>query len=661
MFTFFTVLLLWSSAKPVQADNRPEFIQGECTFELLMGNPDATEIICGTVNVPEFHADPGGPTITLAVVILKATGPSPADDPLIMAQGGPGGSTIDTYADTLLSKPEILVDRDVILFDQRGTLYSDPALVCDETTQLTIDTIDQDMSAEESNRLYEEALEACRTRLVDEGVDLAAFNSFENAADIDWIRQALGYDQVNYYGVSYGTLLGLHLLRTQPEWLRSAVLDSVVPPDVNFMIEASQTKERSFNLLFESCQTDPDCNRAYPNLEEEFIQLVDKLNQSPIHVKLTDSETFKSYNALVDGDTVVSLFFQMLYSTDMIPALPRTVYDLKAGQTDFFARIMELLIFDRSMSEGMYYTVMCAEDSDYNMEEAEQNLKGIPAWIATGEREGMESILTACQNWRKIDLNPLADEPVISDIPVLLLSGEFDPITPPVNGQHAAQTLSNSINLQFPGMGHGEFLTNDCPTGITLAFLNDPFSVPDSSCIGKMGAPVYLTPRSMVDFPLVMQVLNLKPVGLITTVALLLFSTFLGLSMLAMPIVWLINRFNKNRIPNPQPLVARLSIWMPGPASLLIGGFLVGVTLIAIKLVTDNNTVIFFGLPSYARPLFLLAILAALVLLVVLVAAVQSWRKGWWSLAMRIYYSLLALAGLGNIVILAYWGALFPF
>ncbi len=651
----------WGAVQPVHADSEPEFVETECTFELVMGNPEATEIICGTVDVPEFHDKPEGKKITLAVVILKATGDQPAADPLIMAQGGPGGSTIDTYADMVLSKPEILQDRDIILFDQRGTLYSSPALTCPEVMDLTIETIDQDMEAEEANHLYEEALDKCRTRLVDEGVDLSAYNSFENAADIDWIRRALGYEQVNYYGVSYGTLLGLHLLRTQPEWLRSAVLDSVVPPDVNFIIEASGTKARSFNMLFTSCQEDPDCNRAYPNLKEEYEKLVDRLNETPIRVKVTDSETFQSYETIVDGDTVTSMFFQMLYATDLIPALPRTVYDLKEGKTDFFSRIYELILFDRSMSEGMYYSVICAEDSDFKATDADDTLAAIPDWLAAGEQEGLESILSTCQSWGTLDLNPKADEVVESDIPVLLLNGEFDPITPPENGERASQTLSRSVNLTFPGMGHGEFLSNDCPTSITLAFLNNPSQDPDSSCISEMGVPAYLTPKSMVDFPVIMQVLNIKPQGLISTVALLLFCTFLGLALIAMPIAWIINRFNKSRTPRTQPFFASLAIWLPGLASLLIGAFLVGVIALAVKLVNDNNTVIFFGLPANARPLFLLTILAALVLLVVLYAAVRSWVKGWYSIPMRIYYSLLALSGLGAIAVLGYWGALFPF
>lgn len=652
--------VLWGSAGTVQADG-PEFFPGDCKFQLTMGDPEATTIECGTVYVPEHHDDPDGNMISLEVVVLHSTGDSPASDPLFLAQGGPGGSTIDTYTDLVLSQPEILQYRDIVLFDQRGTLYSDPALLCDELIDLNIATMNEILDPEKSNQLYTDALFACRDRLESEGVDLSAFNSLENAADIDWIRQALGYEQINYYGVSYGTLLGFHLLRTQPEWLRSAVLDAVVPPDINFIPQVVKNQDRSFELLFNTCKQDPGCNKAYPNLEEEFVKLVDELNAHPLTVELTDSETFEKHEALIDGSTVISVFFQLLYSTDIIPALPRTVYDLKKGNTDFFARIMELVLFDRTMAEGMYYSVICAEDADIDISEGTEYLDEVRPWLADGQAEDLQSTIDVCKQWHVKDLNPGVDEAVTTDIPVLLLNGEFDPITPASNSDHAAQTLSNVTNLTFPGMGHGAFLSNDCPTAIMMDFINNPSSKVDTSCIDEMGEPEYLTPRNTIDFPIVLQALNMKPLAAITLLIFMLCLGFLGLGWITMPIAWLINRFRSTKVERDQPWYASLSIWLPPYLSLILSAFMVGVVMIGIQLVMDNNTVIFFGFPMNTLPLFLVAMGSALGLLLVLWISIRAWMKGWWSVAMRIYYSLLALTGLGNIIILAYWGALWPF
>lgn len=656
----FVAIYFWGSVTPVQADG-PQFVQGECPFPLTSGNPAGIQIACGTVAVPEFHNDPQGDQITLAVVVLSATGTPPAADPLFMAQGGPGGSTIDTYVNLLLAHPEALADRDIVLFDQRGTLYSSPALQCPEVNQLTLDTLDEDLSTEEYNRRYDSAMENCRQRLMNHGVHLAAYNSVENAADIDWVRQALGYDQINFYGVSYGTLLGFHLMSTHPTWLRSVVLDAVVPPDINFLIESPQTENRSFGLLFSSCQNDPDCNQAYPNLDNEFADLVHRLNRDPIHIQVTDPDTQKTMPALVDGESLVSLFFQMLYSSDLIPAMPRTVYDIKAGRTDFLARIVELIAFDRTVSEGMYYTTMCAEDADFTLAEGEELLQGIRSYIAEGQLDSEADILSICKSWGQIDLNPEIDEPVYSDIPVLLLNGEMDPITPPENGEHAAATLSHATNLVFPGMGHGAFLSNNCPTSITLAFLNDPQETPDSGCIQQMDLPQYYTPQTIVDFPVIMQVLTLKPGGITASLGLVILTGILGLSLLVVFILWLSNRHRIDSALSPRSRSSNLALWLPGAAGILNSIFIVKVVQAAVDLVNNNNTVIFFGLPASERPVFILSCVAVLLLAGSILGCIRAWSRKWWSIGIRVYYTVLALCGAGCIAILAHWGILFPF
>ena len=582
-------------------------------------------------------------------------GENPAPDPLIMAQGGPGGSTIETYTSALLMKPEILNDRDVVLFDQRGTLHSDPSLVCPEVVDFSFATIDEVIDPKQGTQMYLDALNDCRRRLQNEGVDLAAYNSLENAADIDSIRQALGYDKVNFYGVSYGSLLGFHLLRTHPEWLRSAVLDGIVPPDRNFLEDASQSGYRSFQLMFETCQQDKACHKAYPNLESDFVALVKQLNEKPIQVMATDMENFKDYPALVDGYTLVSMFHQMLYSSDIVVALPRTVYDLKHGKTEFFGKMLGLVSFDRTMSEGMYYSVICSEDADINFEKAKENLVGLPEWMTDGEGEDLKSITGICKTWGSTDLNPAIDEVVKSSIPVLLLNGEMDPITPPVYGEHASQSLENVTNLVFPGMGHGQFASNDCATSISLSFLNDPTQKVDASCIKKMGLPKYLTPRTMIEFPLVYHLLNLKPYAILSILLFLMLVFFLGLSWLVLPVAWIIRRINHTQLNAPASFLARMTIWLPGFSSLLLGIFGLGIGIVSNQLIQTNQAVIFFGMPMSAWPLFALAYLACLLLALVCITSVKAWVKGWWSVLMRAYLSLLALAGLATVGIILLW------
>ena len=236
----------------------PYFEPSVCMIDLPSGYEIEKRVECGYLVVPETHSQPQGKTIRLAVVILKSISSNPRPDPLIMMQGGPGGSTIYTYAERLLSGSRLLADRDIILFDQRGTLYSQPALTCPEIFDLTIQTLNQNLSTEESLRLYEKATLACRERLSASGINLSAYNSFENAADVADLRNALNYPEVNLYGVSYGTLLALHVMRFHPQGIRSVILDGVVPPQVNFLLEAPHTQDQAFTHLFEACAKDKD-------------------------------------------------------------------------------------------------------------------------------------------------------------------------------------------------------------------------------------------------------------------------------------------------------------------------------------------------------------------------------------------------------------------
>src|SRR5262249_34167472 len=153
-----------------------------------------------------------------------ANGPRPVADPLVFNQGGPGFGSIDTYVGIMLSSP-FRAKRDLIAFDQRGTGYSQPTLTCPEIISETIATLDQNLSIAEGDSLYNDAALQCRDRLTHAGVNLSAYNSQENAADVDDLRVALGYSQLNLYGVSYGSLLVLDTLRFFGSSVRTAVID----------------------------------------------------------------------------------------------------------------------------------------------------------------------------------------------------------------------------------------------------------------------------------------------------------------------------------------------------------------------------------------------------------------------------------------------------
>ena len=488
----------------------PGFEPAKCMFELPPGVTEGEDVVCGYVSAPLEHANPDGPAIRLAVAVLKSSDPAPRPDPLFIAQGGPGGSTIDTYAGPLLGGSPLRGSRDIVLFDQRGTLYSQPALLCTEIDQLTLDIIEKDLSNEEYLRLDVEAMRACRQRLQEQGIDLSAFDSLENAADIDVIRQALGYDKINLYGVSYGTLLALHTMRSHSEMLRSVILDGVVPPSINFIPNVPHTMNDAFEHLFADCAADASCSRAYPDLRQVFYDLVDGFNAEPVRIPLTDPDSQIIYRAVLDGDTFQGALFQMVYAGSLIPGLPRMIYDAREGRFDFLSNILSILIFDRTMSYGMYYSVLCAEDADFDP--AQQDLSGLPAQIAAAEAGDAVEFLQVCQDWQVLPLAPPVDDPVVSQVPTLILSGAFDPITPASYAEEAARTLPNSFSYVFPAGGHGQMLDGGCADRMILAFLDDPHAAPDTACeeMGGMPPVRYFTPQNTISLPVVLKLLNLS-------------------------------------------------------------------------------------------------------------------------------------------------------
>ena len=648
-------------------------------------NIQETDLICGHVTVPEKYDNPDGPQIKIAIVIIPAQSDVKYPDPLFIAQGGPGGSTIDTYLEVLLTQGGFVLDRDMVLFDQRGTLYSTPSLMCPEIYELVIDTIESRLSKDESNRLEIEAITHCRDRLQKDGINLSAYNSLENASDINAIREALGYDQINIYGVSYGTLLALHAMKLHPEMLRSAILDAVVPPQNNFILDAPLSMDRSFKLLFQSCKTDVDCYQSYPELETKFRDTIAYLEKYPTKVPMTDPETGITYNVIVDGETFQWGLFQMLYATSLIPALPRMINDASTGNYIFFGRIMAILLFDQTTSYGMYYSVLCAEDADFDL--SDYNLSNVDPLIAEMEKDNPQLFQEVCKLWNVQSLPDSIDAPVVSQIPTLLLSGQFDPITPPSYGMTASETLEQSYHFIFPSGGHGQALEGECQDQIIRDFLADPYTAPNTQCIEELQSPNYFSPKNTIDIPQLDRFLN--PDRVIVVKLLLLFGALLYslTTILVIPLTWLISRIaQKNQrftkspdstayqsvdpkhaqyrtipeiqssVADKEPIPMRFSGIIAIFASLTITIFIFGFIAIIIYMIVNNDNRLFFGFMSEAKFLFTLPVVFLILTVLMLISNFQAWFQKSWGVARRFYYSSVTIATVICITILAQWG-----
>jgi pimeloyl-ACP methyl ester carboxylesterase len=659
-----------AAGSSAQANSVPptEFKISPCEYEIPANMVEGVDIQCGFVDVPEDYANPAGPAIELAVAVIKSKQATPEADPLIMEQGGPGGSTIDTFLKQFTYDDRLRANRDIILLEQRGTLNSIPHLMCTELDQLTLDTLEKDLSQEELAQLNLEAIDKCHARLEQGGIDLSAFDSLENATDIESLRIAMGYDQVNLYGVSYGTLLALHYMHLFPDHLRSVILDGVLPPQTNFLLQTTYTIDQSLKKLFASCLADADCNREYPELEQTFFDLVKKLNDTPAIVPLKDPDTGKIYQSLIDGDSFLNGVAQMLYATSIIPALPRVIYEARDGRFDFFARIMELIVFDHTLAYGMYYSVLCAEDADFSP--SEQNLSGVDPTVQEVLQRGPEDFLNTCKIWNVTPLGPAVDAPVSSNIPTLLLSGAFDPVTPPDYAQTVANTLGTKYLVTFPAGGHGQAFEGECQDQIILNFLENPAKPPDTSCVQSMGGPDFYSSKNLIDSPVIIGLLNLDRNAVIQFFVLLLSTLFLASAILIIPISGLVrwlSRFGSKEtilegeetIAAPLPILVRTSGWFAFLTSILAVIFLTGLVLSIGLMVTSNDNRLAYGLAGEARP-WLIIPPVMLVLVIGWIAGIfQAWKGRAGSRWDRVYHTFLSVNAVAYLTILGIWGLLF--
>jgi pimeloyl-ACP methyl ester carboxylesterase len=412
-----------------QAKQAPAFLSHSCWME----TPENIKVICGYVVVPEDRSLPltEKNSIRIAVAVYHSSAKNPAPDPVLYQVGGPGGYMLwvaPHIYDRVIAP--FLETRDLILFDPRGTGFSLPALECKD--------------GEEPGD--------CIRRLTAEGRNTYAYNSSSMAADLQDIRLALGYDQWNLVGESYGTHVAQIAMREQPEGLRSVVLDSVVPVTIPTLSES--TGVVALKRLLVRCESDSDCRRNYPNLSQQLEQAISRLNQSPVSLEVT---TFiEDQQLLLTGERMKVMIVHAMYESQNAARLPQAISNAAAGSDySFWYEIVRWeWMIHQLVSQGVYFSVSCGDGK-----------------------------IKDCTGW------PLAIElePVESNIPVLILNGEFDPVTPVEYGHAVAEHLPNSFVFDFPGMGH--WINNSghpCEEAIISDFLANPQNLPDAGCIDQI-------------------------------------------------------------------------------------------------------------------------------------------------------------------------------
>ncbi len=377
---------------------------------------------------------------------------------------------METYPAMAQSWRRVRQQRDIVLVDQRGTGQSNP-LECD----LPDDDDDIDTDA------FIAVLRACPDTL---DADLRCYTTDIAMRDLDAVREALGYATLNLYGASYGTRAALTYLRLFPERVRSVVLDAAVSPDYRLYLNTAQDADRAMDLLFDRCESDAACNTAFPTIRNDFTALLTDLDVGSLTTMLADPLTAEPITVTLTGDIVRNLTFALLYTPEIAALLPLNVQQAVGG--DFAPLLVQASVMDAGLYMGMMYAVACTEDAPFvDAAEAAALAEG----TLFGDRTRM--LREICAVWPQGELSPGWDAPVVSDAPVLLLSGEADPVTPPHYAERVAATLPNSLHVTGPGMGHG-LIGRGCIDTLIFDFITDGSVADlDAACVQQLAPPPF--------------------------------------------------------------------------------------------------------------------------------------------------------------------------
>ena len=422
------------------------------------------EARCGQLEVYENRQAASGRKIKLNIAIIPAVSRNPAPDPLFFIAGGPGEAATESYVLVYSAFNRLNQKRDIVLVDQRGTGGSHP-----------LDCALESDTDELGNENYQTLVQECVESL---DADLRFYTTAIAMEDLDQVRQALGYPQINLYGASYGTRAALAYLRQFPDRVRTVILDGVAPPNWTLGPSVAADAQRAIEAIFARCQSEAACQAAFPNLAQEFQALLAQLEGQTIEVQLDDPLTGEPTTFPLNHDTFTNTMHMLSYSPEtaaLIPLLIHTSYREQDYRLFAAQAITTFSSLEQSLSNGMRFSVVCAEDVP-NYPPLDNSTGYLGDFITSTFQQ-------ICNYWPAGQVPTGFNEAVVSSVPVLLISGEADPVTPPANATLAAQTLSNSEHWIVPGMGHINILRGCIPQLATKFVEQGSLVGVDADCI----------------------------------------------------------------------------------------------------------------------------------------------------------------------------------
>ncbi|WGK64496.1 alpha/beta fold hydrolase [Croceiramulus getboli] len=475
--TLCALFVLTLSAQQAGDIEKTDCFLADCSW--VEKAPNTSEF--GYLYVPENYEDPESRLLKIAFVILKTTNPNPPADAVLYFQGGWGVPETQLAPGFIRAMP-LLKERDVILFDYRGTGNS-TRLPCQDLATATWNDLMDDLSYEAFEKKQTARFNACLETMQSEGIDYNQYGMNTLTRDAAFLAQQLPYDTYNLLGISNGTMAIQQFLRNASLYdvaVRSAILDSTVP--IGFPIQGTLPPyyRDSLLALLEKCEDQPDCAARYANLETNFIQFLETLDEEPLRFQLEDGTM-----AVVNKEELNGVLHQLLYKRTSYPNFPLLLEQIMARDSKVLSSLISSM---RGPAEANYNAngliayvydhSLQREVSRRNFQNQQESLKP----FAT-----VDTYLDFYYQDNRIALDSVANTPVYSEVPALLVAGELDPVTPPKHTELLQERFANGFYFEFPNMGHGT-VTSPCGTRVMEAFIANPNQRPQAPCMEQLAS-----------------------------------------------------------------------------------------------------------------------------------------------------------------------------
>ncbi|HET9275291.1 MAG TPA: alpha/beta fold hydrolase [Gemmatimonadales bacterium] len=438
---------------------------------------------CRWLVVPQFRNSQDTAQMRLFVVVLRAARPT-GKPPLVMLHGGPGESALLPMV--RWGRGQGTLVRDIVVYDQRGAGLSEPD-PCPGYAARLRDPPAIDGADTGSRGVLRALARECVSTMRARGLDPAAYSTTENVADLLDLRVALGYDRWDLYGVSYGARLALEAMRRDPNGIRAVTLDRPVPPGA-VEAEAPLATQRALARVLAACNRNVECRTTYPELEQTLLEVYDTLSRAPVAVPATDGS---SRQIVVDGASFVNALRQLLRSREGVAFLPLLLHELRNGDRTRAAG--QLTSFGGAgrgrAGRATFWLVQCYDQygATYTADLAAARS------MVSRPLSRLADNLQECPIWQERSAKPTEGAPLLSEIPTLVLTGEFDARTPVEFGRRIAANLPHSYLFELPGETHSPARPSACRAAIIAEFANDPRRRPAAACIAQMPPVAFLT------------------------------------------------------------------------------------------------------------------------------------------------------------------------